>query len=49
VIETTETHPNKKRGPDKLGETRFRYTFSNPKDANRELVLTVMVFDIPQP
>jgi hypothetical protein len=47
ILEATETHPNKKRGPEKLGETRFRYTFSNPKDANRELILTVMVFDIP--
>ena len=49
ILETTETHPNKKKGPEKLGETRFRYTFSNPKDANRELVLTVITFDIPQP
>ncbi len=49
ILETTETHPNKKKGPEKLGETRFRYTFSNPKDANRELVLTVMAFDVPQP
>jgi len=47
ILETTEIHPNKKRGPEKLGETRFRYTFSNPSDANRELILTVMVFDIP--
>jgi hypothetical protein len=49
ILETTETHPNKKKGPEKLGETRSRYTFSNPKDANRELVLTVMAFDVPQP
>jgi hypothetical protein len=49
IIETTETHPNKKKGPEKLGETRFRYTFSNPNDANRELKLTVMAFDVPQP
>jgi hypothetical protein len=49
IRETTETHPNKKKCPDVLGETRFRYTFSNPNDANRELVLTVMAFDIPHP
>jgi hypothetical protein len=48
ILETTETHPQKKRGPEKLGATRFRYTFSNPNDANRELTVTVMVFDIPQ-
>jgi hypothetical protein len=47
ILETTETHANKKKGPERLGETLFRYTFSNPKDANRELILTVMVFDIP--
>jgi len=49
IRETTESHPNKKKGPDVLGETRFRYTFSNPNDANRELVMTVMAFDIPHP
>ncbi|WP_426440090.1 hypothetical protein [Bradyrhizobium genosp. P] len=48
IREATELHHNKKRGPDILGETRFRYTFSNPKDTNRELILTVMAFDIPQ-
>jgi ElaB/YqjD/DUF883 family membrane-anchored ribosome-binding protein len=49
ILESTENHPNKKKGPEKLSETRFRYTFSNPVDANRELTLTVMAFDIPQP
>ena len=49
IIETTETHPHKKKGPEKLGETRFRYTFSNPNDTNRELTLTAMAFDVPQP
>lgn len=49
ILETTEGHPNKKRGPERHGDTRFRYVFSNPTDANRELLLTVMAFDIPQP
>jgi hypothetical protein len=49
ILESTENHSNKKKGPEKLSETRFRYTFSNPVDANRELLLTVIVFDIPQP
>jgi hypothetical protein len=49
LLGATEDHPNKKRGPEKLGETRFRFTFSNPNDSSRELLLTVMVFDIPQP
>jgi hypothetical protein len=49
IVEATEAHPNKKKGPEKLGETRFRYTFSNPKDTNRELMLTVIAFDVPTP
>ncbi|MFB6447156.1 hypothetical protein [Bradyrhizobium tunisiense] len=49
VLETAERHPNKKSGPVKEGETRFRYKFSNPLDLDRELVLTVMVFDVPTP
>jgi hypothetical protein len=35
------------RGPTVEGETRFRYVFGNPSDHNREIVLTVMVFDVP--
>ncbi len=49
ILETTEAHPNKKRGPETLGESRFRYIFSNPNDENRELTLTVMAFDVPKP
>lgn len=49
ILDSTEDHPNKKKGPEKLSETRFRYTFSNPNDVNRELLLTVMAFDIPKP
>lgn len=49
ILEATEQHPNKKSGPVKEGDTRFRYKFSNPQDVDRELVLTVMVFDVPTP
>lgn len=49
ILEATEQHPHKKSGPNKEGETRFRYKFSNPKDADRELLLTVMVFNVPTP
>jgi hypothetical protein len=49
ILSATEKHPHKKRGPTKEGETRFKYVFGNPKDANRELFLTVLAFDIPKP
>jgi hypothetical protein len=44
-----EKHPHKKRGPDIQGETRFRYIMGNPSDHNREVIMTVMVYDIPAP
>jgi hypothetical protein len=40
-------HPHMKRILPKRGETSFRYVFGNPADHNRELILTVMAFDIP--
>jgi len=49
ILLATEKHPHKKRGPTKEGGTRFKYVFGNPKDANRELFLTVLAFDIPKP
>lgn len=49
VKDTTKTHPHFKTGPVLDGETQFRYLFGNPKDHNREITLTVMVFDIPAP
>ncbi len=45
-----EKHPhNKKHGHKIEGETRFRYVMSNPGDPNREIIMTVMVYDIPAP
>jgi hypothetical protein len=29
------------------GETVYRYVFSNQSDANREVFLTILAFDIP--
>ena len=43
----TKGHPHCKRGPTEEGETRLRYVFGNPSDHNREIILTVMVFDVP--
>jgi hypothetical protein len=52
VLATVEAaipkHPNYKRGPVKENETRFRSVFGNPTDANREVIVTVMAFNVPK-
>ena len=45
--EAAKAHPNCKKGPALEGETRLRYVFGNPSDPSREVVLTVMAFDVP--
>ena len=47
--ETASSHPLCKTGPKTEGETRFRYVFGQPNDTNREVVATVLAFDVPQP
>jgi len=47
--EAMEKHLHKKRGPVVESETRFRYVFGNPSDHSREIILTVLAFDIPTP
>jgi hypothetical protein len=42
-----EGHPHKKSGPKIDGDTRLRYIMGNPNDHAREVVLTVMAYDIP--
>ncbi len=44
---TVEAHPNYKRFVGRQSETNFRYTFAHRDDPNREMTLTVMVFDVP--
>ncbi len=44
---TIEAHPNYKRTLSIEGETRFRYLISHRDDHAREMVVTVLVFDIP--
>lgn len=46
---TVKAHPCFKRELAQIDETTFRYIFHQPNDPNRELHMTVMVFDIPQP
>jgi hypothetical protein len=45
---TAKAHPHYKKGPAIEAETRFQFVFGSPSDHNREIMLAVMVFDIPQ-
>ena len=47
IAEAVPTHPNFKRDLGKSDESMFRYVFAQPNDANREIILTVIAFDIP--
>jgi hypothetical protein len=47
IAEAVPKHPNCKRHLGKVDETTFRYVFAQPNDANREMILTVLAFDIP--
>lgn len=47
IQETVPTHAQFKRIRPKRNETSFRYVFGQPRDPNREMVVTVMAFDVP--
>ena len=49
VRERTEAHQYWKRTVDWKHESGFRYVFHHPGDRNRELTVTVLVFDVPSP
>jgi hypothetical protein len=42
-------HPQYKNGPVNEGESRFRYIFKHPNDYQREIIITLMLFDMPRP
>ena len=46
---TMRAHPNFKRDLGKTSETSFRYVFAQPNDPSREMIITVLAFDVPQP
>jgi hypothetical protein len=48
IAEAVPNHPNFKRNLGKLDESTFRYVFGQPGDANREITLTVLAFDVPK-
>ena len=47
VAKTVKDHSSYKREQQRESETEFRYTFGHCDDVNRELTLTVLVFDVP--
>lgn len=48
IPEIVKAHPNYKRDLGRKAETNFRYVFANPTDKNREMILTVLAFDVPE-
>jgi hypothetical protein len=48
IREAARKHPLFKSGPKVEDETRFRYVFGQRGDPSREVVLTVLAFDVPQ-
>lgn len=49
IPETAKQHSNFKRELAGRTDTRFRYCFSHRDDTNRELLLAILVFDVPTP
>lgn len=47
IQETSKAHGNFKRQVASSSETMFRYVFAHRDDPNRELLLTVMAFEVP--
>ncbi|MCE1244865.1 hypothetical protein [Oryzomicrobium sp.] len=47
IQEMSKAHGNFKRQVESSSETMFRYVFAHRDDSNRELLLTVMAFDVP--
>lgn len=49
IPELLKAHPHHKRELPIEGETRFRHVLHHRDDKNRELILTVLAFDVPTP
>jgi hypothetical protein len=47
IAAAVPTHPCFKRDLGRTNETAFRYVFHQPGDPNREIMLTVLAFDVP--
>lgn len=46
---TVQVHPNCKRLVSQPSETQWQFVFGQRDDFNREIAVTVMAFDVPQP
>ncbi|MDA9525421.1 hypothetical protein XI06_35200 [Bradyrhizobium sp. CCBAU 11434] len=49
MVETASEHPNCKCDPVQESETRYRYVFASKDDPARQIILTVMAVDVPNP
>ena len=47
IQEAMRDHPNFKRELEPVSDSAFRYSFAHRDDPNRELMLTVLAFDVP--
>lgn len=47
IPNTVRSYSCFKRELEIKGETEFRYVFNQPNDPNRELILTIIAFDVP--
>ena len=47
VPKTVIEHPNYKAEREANSETEFRYIFGHRDDTNREVIVTILVFDVP--
>jgi hypothetical protein len=46
IKQSMDSYQHKKRGPQIESDTRLRYVMGNPTDHDREIFMTVMVYDI---
>jgi|GEM_PF-6858945 len=44
-----ESHPNYKRTEGVAGDTLFRFILANRDDPAREIMVTVLAFELPEP
>jgi hypothetical protein len=47
IKDTVPTHPNFKRSLNIEGETRSRYVLSHKDDPSREMIVSILAFDVP--
>ncbi|MEM9633811.1 MAG: hypothetical protein AAGA50_20950 [Pseudomonadota bacterium] len=48
AVEAVKAHSNYKSGPSKEAETRYRYVMKSKSDPEKEIIMTMMLFDVPR-